>query len=349
MESASSKKTGPLRRLTQGLAVAAVVGLTLTGCGGSAGSEAGTRQLLLGHGADPANPRSKAADFFQDQLAEITDGQLTVQVQGSEQLGSDSEMMVSLASGTLDLTANSQGAVSSNVPEIALFGLPFLFESSEHAYQVVDGAIGDEIAKKAESSGFKVLAWWDNGIRDITNSKRPIETPEDVKGLKIRTPNDPMTIDIFNALGANPTPMAFSELYLALQQGAVDGQENPVTNIASSKLNEVQAHLARTSHKYEVTPFIISLSTWESLSPALQEKVQSAADAARDKQRELMTEQISKIATELEGSMEVTTPKLDAFRDATSSVYEKWAKDYPELVKQFRDGADASRAEFAGK
>ncbi|HSO89920.1 MAG TPA: TRAP transporter substrate-binding protein [Arthrobacter sp.] len=349
MESDASQKTSPLRRLTKGLAAAAVIGLALTGCGGGAGGEGETRQLLLGHGADPSNPRSKAADFFKDQLAETTDGKLTVQVQGSEQLGSDSEMMVSLASGTLDLTANSQGAVSSNVPEMALFGLPFLFESSEHAYQVVDGAIGDEIAKKAENAGFKVLAWWDNGIRDVTNSKRPINTPEDIKGLKIRTPNDPMTIDIFNALGANPTPMAFSELYLALQQGAVDGQENPVTNIASSKLNEVQKHLARTSHKYEVTPFIISLSTWESLSPEQQEKVQSAADAARDKQRELMTEQISKISTELEGSMEVTNPELDPFRTATSSVYDKWSKDHPELVKQFREEADANRAEFAGK
>lgn len=349
MESDASPKIRPLRRLTKAVALAAVIGLALTGCGGGAGGGGETRQLLLGHGADPSNPRSQAADFFKDQLAERSGGQLTVQVQGSEQLGSDSEMMVSLASGTLDLTANSQGAVSSNVPEMALFGLPFLFESSEHAYAVVDGPIGDEIAKKAESAGFKVLAWWDNGIRDVTNSKRPINTPQDIKGLKIRTPNDPMTIDIFNALGANPTPMAFSELYLALQQGAVDGQENPLTNIASSKLNEVQKHLARTSHKYEVTPFIISLSTWESLSPEQQEKVQSAADAARDKQRELMTEQTSKLSTELASSMEVTTPELEPFRKATSSVYDKWSKEHPELVKQIREEADANRAEFAGK
>lgn len=350
MESNASRKITSLRGVTKALAAAAVIGLALTGCGAATGNGGGeSRQLLLGHGADPSNPRSVAADFFKDHLAEITEGQLTVQVQGSEQLGSDSEMMVSLASGTLDMTANSQGAVSSNVPEMALFGLPFLFESSEHAYEVVDGAIGDEIAAKAESAGFKVLAWWDNGIRDVTNSKRPINSPEDIKGLKIRTPNDPMTIDIFNALKANPTPMAFSELYLALQQGAVDGQENPVTNIASSKLNEVQKHLARTSHKYEVTPFIISLSTWESLSPEQQEKVQAAADAARDKQRELMTEQIEKISAELEGSMEVTTPELDAFRTATASVYDKWSKEYPELVKQFREEADATRAEYASE
>jgi hypothetical protein len=130
MESNASRKTTSLRGVTKALAAAAVIGLALTGCGAASGSgEGGSRQLLLGHGADPSNPRSVAADFFKEHLAEITEGQLTVQVQGSEQLGSDSEMMVSLASGTLDLTANSQGAVSSNVPEMALFGLPFLFES----------------------------------------------------------------------------------------------------------------------------------------------------------------------------------------------------------------------------
>jgi tripartite ATP-independent transporter DctP family solute receptor len=338
------------------LSLAAIIGLALTACGG--GNEGGSgqtgeagepRQLLLGHGADPSNPRSEAANFFSEQVAELTDNQLTVQVQGSEQLGSDSEMMVSLSSGTLDLTANSQGAASASVPEMALFGLPFLFESSEHAYQVVDGPIGDEIAAVAEDAGFKVLAWWDNGIRDTTNSKRPIETPEDLAGLKIRTPEDPMTIDIFNALEANPTPLAFSELYLALQQGAVDGQENPITNIASSKLYEVQEHLARTGHKYEVTPFIISMSTWKSLTAEQQEAVQSAADEARDMQRELMLKQIDELYNELDGEIAVTSPKLEPFREATSSVYDKWSEKYPELVEQFASEADANRAEFASE
>lgn len=345
-------KTHTGRSALKALALAAVVGLAVTGCGGGGGDAGGSgeaRQLLLGHGADPTNPRSEAATFFSEEVAELTDDQLTVQVQGSEQLGSDSEMMVSLSSGTLDLTANSQGAVSGSVPEIALFGLPFLFESSEHAYAVIDGPIGDEVAAAAEGAGFKVLAWWDNGIRDITNSKKPIETPDDVAGLKIRTPEDPMTIDIFNALEANPTPLAFSELYLALQQGAVDGQENPITNIASSKLYEVQEHLARTGHKYEVTPFIISMSTWESLAPEQQEAVQTAADEARDMQRELMLAKSEELYTELEGEIAITTPELEPFREATSSVYDKWSAEYPELVEQFVSEADANRAEFAAE
>ncbi|MBP3037532.1 TRAP transporter substrate-binding protein [Arthrobacter sp. zg-ZUI100] len=350
MESKNTHSARPTRSALKALTMAAVIGFALTGCGGgAAGDNSGSRQLLLGHGADPSNPRSEAAEFFSNQVAELTDDQLTVQVQGSEQLGSDAEMMVSLSAGTLDLTANSQGAVSSSVPEMALFGLPFLFESSEHAYEVVDGPIGDEVALAAESAGFKVLSWWDNGIRDITNSKMPIETPGDVAGLKVRTPEDPMTIDIFNALKANPTPLAFNELYLALQQGAVDGQENPITNIASSKLHEVQAHLARTGHKYEVTPFIISMSTWESLSTEQQEAVQSAANEARDMQRALMVERSEELYAELEGEIAITTPELEPFRSATADVYDKWSEKFPDLVEQFKSEADSNRAEFASE
>ncbi|MFI7581239.1 TRAP transporter substrate-binding protein [Kocuria kalidii] len=328
------------------LAIAVVAGLSLAGCGG--GEEGASKQLLLGHGASPTNPRSEAATFFAEQVAENTESAVTVQVQGAEQLGSDAEMMVSLASGSLDMTANSQGVVSTNVPEVALFGLPFLFESSKHAHTVVDGPIGDEIAAKAEEEGFKVLAWWDNGIRHITTGDTPINTPEDVAGLKIRTPEDPMTIDIFNALDANPTPMAFNELYLALQQGAVDGQENPIPNIHANALHEVQDHLALTGHKYEVTPLIISTTAWDSLSAEQQEAVQTAADEARDMQRDLMEEQTEELRTELEDSMEITTPELAPFREATTDVYEKWSADYPEFVEQIVDEADATRADFEG-
>lgn len=328
------------------LAVAVIAGLSLTGCGG--GDEGAGKQLLLGHGASPTNPRSEAATFFAEQVAENTESAVTVQVQGAEQLGSDAEMMVSLASGTLDMTANSQGVVSSSVPEVALFGLPFLFESSDHAHTVVDGPIGDEIAAKAEEEGFKVLAWWDNGIRHITTGQTAINTPEDVAGLKIRTPEDPMTIDIFDALDANPTPMAFNELYLALQQGAVDGQENPIPNIHANALHEVQDHLALTGHKYEVTPLVISMTAWDSLSAEQQEAVQTAADEARDMQRDLMDEQTEELRTELEESMEITTPDLAPFREATTGVYDKWSETYPEFVEQIVSEADASRADFEG-
>src|SRR5690606_22448824 len=197
--------------------------------------------------------------------------------------------MVSVAAGTLDMSINSQGPFSSYVPESSLIGLPFLFESSAHAYQVLDGEIQDSIAALAEEKGFHVLGFWDNGMRDITNSVRPIETPEDLAGLKIRTPDDPMTIDIFGELGANPTPMAFGELYLGLRQGAVDGQENPVVNIFSSSLQEVQKYLAVTGHKYETNPFVMSTTRWEKLDDAVRTVIEEAAVEALAEQRRLMT------------------------------------------------------------
>jgi tripartite ATP-independent transporter DctP family solute receptor len=330
-------------------AVTMAVGLTAlstacsVGAGGSSGSSAageeGSQTLLLGHGADPGNPRTIAADAFAEQVSEETDGRITVQVQGSEQLGDDSEMLQSVKGGTLDLTANSQGPMAGFVPEVALIGLPFLFDDSEEAYSVIDGEVGDELAALAEEQGFKVLAWWDNGIRHITNSKRPIESPQDVAGLKIRTPEDPMTVDIFSTLNANPTPLDFGELYLALRQGTVDGQENPLTNIASAKLYEVQDHLALSGHKVEVTPFVMNLDTWNALTPEDQEVIKQAAEDARDQQRQLMQEQNAELEDTLAQDMQVTEPDKDAFRQATKGVYEKWAKKYPELVDQLEQAA----------
>ena len=332
------------RRTARVLTLAAAAALSLAACGGgndtaAAGGGGGDNpNLLLGHGADPGNPRSIAADAFAEQVSAAPECG-TVQVQGAEQLGSDKEMLQSVRAGTLGLTANSQGPLAGFVPEVALIGLPFLFEDAEQAYEVLDGEVGEEFASLAEEQGFKVLAWWDNGIRHVTNSKRPIETPEDLAGLKIRTPEDPMTVDIFSALDANPTPIAFGELYLALRQGTVDGQENPLTNIASAKLNEVQDHLALTGHQYQATPFIMNLKTFESLSADCQEVIQQAAEDARDSQRAQMQEEMAEVQETLGQDMEITEPDTEAFRTATESVYEKWSAEYPELVERLTSAA----------
>lgn len=343
---AARSRTGPRRRLRRTLvAAAAVVGLvSLPACGtATPGAEDDSRRLLLGHGAAPGNPRSIAAEQFSERVAEETDQRLEVQVLGSEALGSDSEMLLSVASGTLDMSVNSQGPFTSIVPEANLVGLPFLFENSAHAYEVLDGEVGDALAEKAEERGYHVLAWWDNGTRDITNSVRPIESPEDVQGLKIRTPDDPMTIDIFESLGASPTPMDFGELYLGLRQGAVDGQENPVVNIHSSSLHEVQEHLAHTGHKYELNPFVVSTQTWATLSAEDQRLLTEQARAARDHQRELMAEQTEEINAEYAETLEVTEPDRNAFREATRDVYATWREKHPDFYEQITAAADATR------
>lgn len=243
------RPTGSGRRIAAVAAIGATA-LLASACAGGGGARGGdTIRIILGHGAAPGNPRSNAALEFEKLVQERSGGKIDVQILGQEAVGSDTAMMVSVASGSLDMTVNSQGPFAAYVPEASLIGLPFLFENTQHAYSVVDGPVSQALEQRASEKGFQVLGFWSNGMRDVTNSKRPITTVQDVRGLKLRVPDDTMTIDIFSALGANPTPMAFGEVYLGLRTGAIDGQENPVTNIKSAKLQEVQQFLAVTGHK----------------------------------------------------------------------------------------------------
>ena len=283
-------------------------------------------KLTLGHGAAPGNPRHEAALLFAERVKAKTAGRIEVQVAHSAQLGDDAAMVTALRSGTLDMSANSQGAMANVVPEYAALGLPFLFPDIQKAWQLLDGPIGEDLAKRTAAKGMVVLGYWDNGIRHITNSKRPIKVPADVKGLKIRTPPDTMTVDIMQALGADTQQIKFAELYVALQQGVVDGQENPLANVASAKLYEVQKYLSLTGHKYEATPFVISKRSWERLSPADQKVFTEAAAEATQLQRKLSKEADDKLAAELKSKgVQVDAVDRKAFVEATRSVYTKWS------------------------
>lgn len=332
------------------LAAVLVTTALFTGCaGGSGPRQTDSIRIILGHGAAPGNPRSNAALLFEELVEEKSNNTIDIQILGQETVGSDTEMMVSVASGTLDMTINSQGPFSSYVPEAALIGLPFLFENSDHAYAVVDDQVQSYLAESAEEKGFHVLAFWDNGMRDLTNNVRPINSSEDIRGLKIRTPDDRMTISIFSQLGANPTPMAFGELYLGLRTGAVDGQENPLVNIKSSKLNEVQKYLAITGHKYETNPFVMSVTRWERLTPEQQQIITEAAEEARDSQRAEVLEQTAIIYDEFQQEMEITHPDKEELRTATAPVYDQWQQQYPEFFTTITQAADAVRDQYQGQ
>ncbi|WP_107676487.1 TRAP transporter substrate-binding protein [Agrobacterium sp. LAD9] len=283
--------------------------------------------LTLGHGAAPGNPRTIAAAKFAELVVEKTSGRVKINVAGAETLGSDSAMLTSLRTGALDFTANSQGATSALVPELAALGLPFLFPDTEKAMKVLSGPVGAELSKRFEAVGVVPLDWWDNGIRHLTNSKRKITAPGDLKGLKIRTPADPMTIDIFQALGAGTEQIAFGELYIALQQGVVDGQENPLTNIESSKLFEVNKYISLTAHKWESTPFLMSKIAQARLGADL-EAVKAAAKEAGDLQRKLSAEKDGQVLGNFRKSAAVEVVEVDraAFVKATASVAENWKK-----------------------
>lgn len=300
--------------------------------------------LVLGHGAAPGNPRSLAAERMAELVAQYSEGALELRIQGAEQLGSDVQMLRQTQSGAVGLTANSQGALASIVPKANVFGLPFLFDSPQAAWQVVDGPVGDEVAEQAEARGLKVLAWWDNGLRQFTNNVRPIETPADMAGLRMRTSQDAVTIDTLRTLGANPTPMAFGELYVALRQGTVDGQENPVVNIISSHLEEVQRYLSLSDYRYETTPVVIGLPTWQGLSDESRRALARAAGEAGDFQRRTLIEQTGELLEALResGAMTIDRVDTDAFREATRPVYDIWQERLGAIVPRALEAAEAA-------
>ena len=287
--------------------------------------QAQTIKLTLGHGAAAGNPRHEAAVKFAEVLKAKTGGRIEVQVAPSAQLGDDAAMVTALRTGAIDMSANSQGAVANAVPEYAAFGMPFLFANPAQAFKVLDGPLGKELGDKSAEKGLVVLGYWDNGIRHMTNSKRPITKVEDMKGLKMRTPPDAVLVDIMQALGAEAQQIKFAELYVALQQGVVDGQENPLVNIHASKLYEVQKHLALTSHMFQMTPFLMGKRSWDRLSEADRKAVTEAAAEATALQRKLSQEADDKLLVELKAKgVQVTTVDKSAFEKATSTVDDKW-------------------------
>jgi tripartite ATP-independent transporter DctP family solute receptor len=295
-----------------------------------------TVKLTLGHGAAAGNPRHEASVKFADVVKAKSNGRIEVTVAPSGQLGDDAAMVTALRTGALDMSANSQGAVANTVPEYAAFGMPFLFADAAQAWKTLDGSAGKELAAKSADKGLVVLGYWDNGIRHMSNSKRAFLKAEDLKGMKMRTPPDSVTVDIMQSLGAEAQQIKFAELYVALQQGVVDGQENPLVNIHASKLYEVQKYISLTGHKYEMTPFLMSKRTWDRLTEADRKAVQEAAAEATALQRKLSKESDDKLVADLKAKgVQIDTPDKASFQKATASVVAKWeASPIGPFVKQ---------------
>jgi len=308
-------RTSILRRTVLATAMLAVTGF----------ASAQSVKLTLGHGAAPGNPRHEAAVKMAEVAKAKSNGRIEIQVAPSAQLGDDAAMVTALRTGALDISANSQGAVANAVPEYAAFGMPFLFSSLEQVWKMLDGPIGKELADKSAEKGLVVLGYWDNGIRHMSNSKRALSKPEDLKGLKMRTPPDAVTVDIMQALGAEAQQIKFAELYVALQQGVVDGQENPLMNIHASKLYEVNKFISLTGHKYEMTPLLISKRTWDRLNDADRKILQEAAAEATQMQRKLSKESDDKLLVDLKAKgVQINTVDKTPFAKATSNVDDKW-------------------------
>ncbi len=284
--------------------------------------------LTLGHGAAPDNPRHLMAKEFADAILERTGGRVEVEVYHSESLGSDRQMLQSLMLGKLDMSINSHGPVAAFLDNLNVIGLPFLFANPEQAYTLLDGELGRELVKPLERKNMKILAFWDNGFRHFTNNVKPITKPADMDGLKIRTPEDSLTINFVEALGASAIPFAFGELYEALGEGVFDGQENAIPNIYYSKLYEVQRYLSLTNHKYESCPFVISMRTWRMLPKDLTAIIEDTAVEYAMKHRELTNNVNRELLEKMSDVMEVNEVDVMEFRAASNSVYDQFINQH---------------------
>jgi tripartite ATP-independent transporter DctP family solute receptor len=209
-----------------------------------------------------------AIDTFAKEVEKRTGGRYKIQPFYSGALGAEREATEAVQLGTQELTFTSTGPVPNFVPEVKILDVPFLFRDDGHARAVLDGPIGQELLQKFDARGIKALAWGENGFRHMTNSKRAVNGPEDLKGLKMRTMENPVHVQAYKGFGIIPTPMAFSEVFTALQQGTVDGQENPLSVITSAKFDQVQKYLTLTGHVYSPCVFLMNKESFDKLSVA---------------------------------------------------------------------------------
>lgn len=244
-------------------------------------------RLRVAHTLSTTDTHHLAALKLKELVEAATKGELRVSVHPAGELGNDPALLEGIRLGTIDAAFTGNPFYTRFEPKLNVIDLPYLFKNKEHVYRVIDGPIGQELLAGLERHRMKPLAFWEIGFRHITNSKRPIKTPKDLEGLKIRTTPNPAHVLAFKLLGAIPTPLPFTEVYMALETHAVDGQENPVFQITANRLHEVQKHMSLTGHAYTASIVAMSQSKWNSLSAPQQKAVMDAAKEAQGYQREL--------------------------------------------------------------
>jgi tripartite ATP-independent transporter DctP family solute receptor len=295
-------------------------------CGVSAAGAAPKFSLRLGHAVPEENAYHYGATKFSELVEAKTNGDVHIDVFPNNQLGTgERDLIEGLQLGTVDVYVGSTGPMGGFEKKFLLFDFPFLFRDKKHVYSVLDGEIGQHIMSLLEVKGMRGLAWMENGFRNLTNAKVSVNGVEDVKGLKIRTMENKVHMAMWRVLGVDPTPMAWSEVFTALQQGTIDGQENPIPVIYTSKLFEVQKHLALTRHVFSPAMIVVSKTVFDSLPEEYKTIFQEAAQEAALYEREVCDKMENDFIDALrQNGMEVTTPNLAPFQEACKSVYEEF-------------------------
>ncbi|MCJ8143339.1 TRAP transporter substrate-binding protein [Ancylobacter sp. A5.8] len=279
------------------------------------------------------NPMSShfgvAATAFKESVEKDSGGRLKVEIFPGGALGGEREIIESVQLGTIDMAMTSTSVVGNFVPDVLVFDIPFLFRDTAHARAVVDGPVGQDILKKFEAQNLIGLGYGENGFRHLTNNKRAVNQPADMSGMSIRTMENPIHIQAFSQLGARPTPIAWPELYAALQQGVVDGEENPLSNIITAKFFQVQKYLALTGHVYAPTAILMSPATWNKLSDEDKAIVKAGIAKAIAAQRaEVEKLEATGVETLRKAGMEVNEVDKSQFSALLAPAYADFGKRF---------------------
>lgn len=306
------------------------LGITAVLMAGPASAQFQERTLRLGAATPKDHPMMQGVVTMSQCAPAKSGGKLKVQGFSDGVLGNDAQMVAAARTGTLDMVNSSSSPLASVVPELGVFDLPFLLNSTKEADTLFDGKVGDWFSAKMPAVGLVNLAWWENGFRHTTNSKRPITKLDDFSGIKLRVMQNKVYIDSFNALGANAVPMAFTEVYSALETKTVDGQENPYTNIENMKFYEVQKYLSLTKHSYSTNMLLVSRKVWDTLSPQEQAVLKECAVQSRDAVRKASREKedASLAFLKAQGMVvnEISGPEMTRIREKTKPIYENVTK-----------------------
>ena len=301
---------------------------------------AGPIVLKAGHSANTNEPYQIGLEAFAKAVEEKSGGRYKIEIYPNCVLGSESEMIDSLLLGNLDFTVPTNGLLTNYVPLLSVFDLPFLFDTREALYKNVDGKVGEVLAQGLQQKGFRLLAFYEAGVRHIMTVKKPVNSIDDLKGLKIRVMEIPAHIDSFNQFGAKGTPLAYSELYSALQSGVVDGAEAANTNYHAKQFYRVAPYWAEVSWTTLVADLVMSEEKFQSFSKEDQQMFIEAALESAAVERKFYAESDAKLAEELAGlGVTITHPDPAPFRAAAEKVYEKFIKtdEMKELVKLIRE------------
>lgn len=324
----------------------------LAACGGSDKKEEGTdgdsdEKVLIrvGHASSEDVAVHKGSEKFAELIDEKSDGKMEVEIFANSALGGNREMLESLQSGTLEIALPSTAPLASFTDKMLLFNLPYLFENREGAEKVVDGPIGVQVLEDLEDSGFIGLGYMDQGFRDIiVNSDKPVRTPDDLKGKKIRLIDNPLHIAHFEELGATATTLEFSEVFSGLQQGVVDGADGSYSNVDGMGFDEVTDYLVETHHIYDAIPVLFSQTIFESYTEEQQDIIKEAAQEAIVFQRDLQAKESEEIKKEFQDGdlievIELTDEERKAFSDKAQPVYDKFEDQIgKDLIQEARDG-----------